>query len=482
MHVIIVIIFIISWLCNLRKPDGKGNVFGNTIKPFYQISGGIWSVFSRLSEQHNYFLRLKDRLMILHPNKDGKELIKQYICYKTSLVLVILFAANLVSFVMVMQEGKEEGAVNQLARDSYWGMEREELLQMEVEGTGKKEDLRITVSEQKYEKEEIPKILEKMAESLEKSILKSNQSLDCVTSDLNLVNEIEGTQVEVNWSMEPEHYLQYNGAWIPGAVTEAGAVVNLTATLIYEEELYMHTFAVHLQKPQLSEEEQMKETLQKEIETRNVSTAGTKVLKLPEQVKGKKVSFHYPAVRYGYKILMALLCFAVIFFFMKDEELQKEMEKRKKQMLVDYSEVVSKLTLLLGAGLTIRSALEKIAADYDKKRQEGKYEKRFAYDEILYVCREMQGGISERLGIDMLGKRCQIPCYMKLCSLLLQNLKKGSKGMAEMLSYEVGQAFEERKNLAKRFGEEAGTKLLFPMILMLVIVMVVLIIPAFLSF
>ena len=69
-----------------------------------------------------------------------------------------------------------------------------------------------------------------------------------------------------------------------------------------------------------------------------------------------------------------------------------------------------------------------------------------------------------------------------LCSLLLQNLKKGSKGMAEMLSYEVGQAFEERKNLAKRFGEEAGTKLLFPMILMLVIVMVVLIIPAFLSF
>ena len=151
-------------------------------------------------------------------------------------------------------------------------------------------------------------------------------------------------------------------------------------------------------------------------------------------------------------------------------------------MLVDYSEIVSKLTLLLGAGMTIRSALEKIAFDYDKKKREGTQHRRYAYDEIVYVCREMQGGVSERLGLDMLGRRCHVPCYMKLCSLLLQNLKKGSKGMAQSLSYEVGQAFEERKNLAKKLGEEAGTKLLFPMILMLVIVMVVLIVPALMSF
>ncbi len=43
-------------------------------------------------------------------------------------------------------------------------------------------------------------------------------------------------------------------------------------------------------------------------------------------------------------------------------------------------------------------------------------------------------------------------------------------------------AFEQRKNMAKRLGEEAGTKLLFPLFLMLGVVMAMIVLPAFLSF
>jgi len=43
------------------------------------------------------------------------------------------------------------------------------------------------------------------------------------------------------------------------------------------------------------------------------------------------------------------------------------------------------------------------------------------------------------------------------------------------------QAFEERKAQAKRLGEEAGTKLLLPMFLMLAVVLVIVIVPAFLT-
>ncbi len=41
-------------------------------------------------------------------------------------------------------------------------------------------------------------------------------------------------------------------------------------------------------------------------------------------------------------------------------------------------------------------------------------------------------------------------------------------------------AFEERKALARRRGEE-GTRLLLPMFLMLAVVLVIVIVPAFLS-
>ena len=79
------------------------------------------------------------------------------------------------------------------------------------------------------------------------------------------------------------------------------------------------------------------------------------------------------------------------------------------------------------------------------------------------------------------GKRCGVAPYMKFGALLAQNTKKGNKGLADILKMEAIQAFENRKSVAKQKGEEASTKLLFPMFGMLAVVMVIVIIPAFLS-
>ncbi len=51
-----------------------------------------------------------------------------------------------------------------------------------------------------------------------------------------------------------------------------------------------------------------------------------------------------------------------------------------------------------------------------------------------------------------------------------------------MLEIETKEAFEERKNQAKRYGEEAGTKLLIPMIMILLVVMIVIMYPALVNF
>ena len=51
----------------------------------------------------------------------------------------------------------------------------------------------------------------------------------------------------------------------------------------------------------------------------------------------------------------------------------------------------------------------------------------------------------------------------------------------QLLEEEVSAAFEERKNLAKKSGEEAGTNMLFPMMMMFGIFIVIIMVPAFLS-
>lgn len=482
MHLGIGAVFLLAWILCRKMPDGKKNLFGKPIKPCYQISCGIWRLVKPVLKNNLYVNRLGKRLELLYPNKDKMEIVRQFLCYKCSLVLSVCILATVVSFIVVKKEGGEAKKVSSLKKNEFWGDEKSETLTMQTKGVKESGEITVVVPQQKYEKEEIPKLLKGSAKSLEKIILDKNKSLDSVTTDLNLVSEIPDTEIKVAWDMVPDCYMEYNGRLIPEAVTCDGVVVNLTANLSYEDQQYLYSFAVCLKKKEVSSALQFQDAVLKAIEQQNVSAPAAKILQLPKSVEGKEVSFYYPKQKYGYKLFVALLIFGGLLFFIKDEHLKTEIETRKKQMLVDYSEVVSKLTILLGAGMTIRMALEKIALDYDKKIKAGRGKRRYAYDEILFVCREMQAGISERKGIDLLGKRCQIPCYMKLCSLLQQNLKKGSKGMAETLFYEVGQAFEERKNIAKKLGEEAGTKLLFPMVLMLVIVMAVLVLPACLSF
>ena len=93
----------------------------------------------------------------------------------------------------------------------------------------------------------------------------------------------------------------------------------------------------------------------------------------------------------------------------------------------------------------------------------------------------MDSGIAESESYENFGRRCDVQMYIKFGALLSQNLRKGTKGMTQLLKIESVQAFEERKARAKRLGEEAGTKLLLPMFLMLAVVLVIVIVPAFLS-
>jgi hypothetical protein len=50
------------------------------------------------------------------------------------------------------------------------------------------------------------------------------------------------------------------------------------------------------------------------------------------------------------------------------------------------------------------------------------------------------------------------------------------------MQQEAQASFEERRSTARKLGEEAETKLLLPMVLMLAITMLIIIIPAYYSF
>ncbi len=95
---------------------------------------------------------------------------------------------------------------------------------------------------------------------------------------------------------------------------------------------------------------------------------------------------------------------------------------------------------------------------------------------------QIGSGQSEGRAYSEFGRRCGLQAYLKLSTLLEQSQKNGSRQLRQALELEMVSAFEQRKNLAKKLGEEAGTKLLLPLFMMLGVVMVMIVVPAFLAF
>jgi hypothetical protein len=108
--------------------------------------------------------------------------------------------------------------------------------------------------------------------------------------------------------------------------------------------------------------------------------------------------------------------------------------------------------------------------------------KRYVYEEMMITYGELMLGTSETIAYERFGRRVKLLPYLRFSSMIARNVKKGSTGLLGLLELEAAEAFEERKELAKRMGEEAGTKLLAPMMLMLLIVLAIIMLPAFMSF
>ena len=137
-----------------------------------------------------------------------------------------------------------------------------------------------------------------------------------------------------------------------------------------------------------------------------------------------------------------------------------------------------KCAMLIGSGMTLRQAFERIAKSYISSKN---YTKAL-YEEVLIGVRELQSGVSERLVYEGFGRRCGIRETERFGNLMSRNLRKGSEGLKDALREEAIEAMEMHKETIRRQGETAGTKLLFPMLILLLIVMVMIMVPAFSTF
>ena len=351
--------------------------------------------------------------------------------------------------------------------------------ELKVKAGGTEESVNITVSGKAYSTEELREKFEKAADELEKIILGENDSLDDVRRDLNLVNEILDTGITVSWELDNYDVMDIRGKIRQEKLVQDGTLIRLTAVLMYEDEKAYREFYARILPPHMSRSEKLISKINEYVLQSDEDTKTEDYLPLPDKVDGVEIEWEYPVSTRAFAILI-LGAGGACMVCVSDRQRKKEEEKRKKyQMKTDYPQIINKFNLYLGAGMTVRRAWFCIVRDYEKKKS--KTGKRQAYEEMIYTMHQIQSGAAEGEAYEKFGSRCGISIYRKFGTLLSQNLRKGSKGLSAMLGREAEEAFEERVNRAKKSGEEAGTKLMIPMFMMLSIVFVIVIVPAFFS-
>ncbi len=386
---------------------------------------------------------------------------------KLSLVAVIGGALSIIFFLISL---KDRTYVRELARPiSGDGAVRQEL-QVEIEG--KKYPFSVVLEELPWEEDAIRGLLEEALDGIEEIFLKDNTDLWHITSRVSMPSAYKDTPIAIQWYLDSWKYIEPDGNVRNEGLTEpvtikVQAILSLEGqSLIWEHEVLVCPF----EHPNLEQKLRMLTyQIQKAQQER------TENLVLPERVAKEEITWYLAKdQRFLWVLALTVLSLGVMIAGRRQEE-EKEQKKRIRSMQLDYPDIVSRLSLYMGAGISTRKSWERML---EKKKEEG----HIAYEEMRITLREMQSGIPEALAYERFGMRCQIPAYRKLGTLLSQNLRKGTKNLAEILKEESRDAFEDRKALAKRMGEECESKLLFPMLLMLLTVLILVMYPAVISF
>ena len=400
----------------------------------------------------------------------------------TSAELFCLLAGVLLFAAAGLAGGPEPVEEGYVARREYGQGEEETSLL--VNGLEEKPFLvEFSVAEQQYTEAEAKAAMDDLESRLEEMILGANPDLAHIRSDLYLKTEDPATGLTLRWSSDSPELLDTDGK-VNGehADETGGSPVELRAELRDSQGRFREVcLSVRVYPPVLSPGEEAKAGLLQQIQRREEDTRTDSGFYLPEEYEGRKLTYQDPESSSSAWILIMGIAAALLLRTRQQNQEKEKKKQRDRQLLLDYSELVSRLQIFLGAGMTVHTAWEKIAEDYLESRKRGG-EERPAYEEVAQTCSQIRSGAPEGRAYEEFGRRCGLPPYLKLAGLLEQNRRTGGKNLRQLLTIEVTDAFEQRKNLARRQGEEASARLLLPLFMMLGIVMVIVSVPAFLSF
>lgn len=348
------------------------------------------------------------------------------------------------------------------------------------------QDMTIKVKQKALDDKEKLKLLNHYKIELGKLILGENEDADHISKPLNLLERDRDTGITVNWvSDHPELISEKGETDLIGA--EDNQTVTLQAELTLDDVSVTQDYRLKLDTDAEREdyERSMAGRLDESI-IRSASAGGLPEIALPQDLgDGIRVTW-YAGTESGGSLLAPVLFPALLIVYLKRyDPMNREIREAEESVIRDLPEFINKLVLLLNAGLVVSTAFSKIAEDYEQLYQSGISEKhrkkRYLYEELLEIQKRVtRSNTSLIRELKEFSQRCGVREMVRLTAVIADNWNKGST-LAEKLQGEGELLWIGRKKRAEEKGRLAETKLTFPLMILLIVLILITIAPAMLE-
>ncbi|MNN06576.1 Bacterial type II secretion system protein F domain protein [compost metagenome] len=153
-------------------------------------------------------------------------------------------------------------------------------------------------------------------------------------------------------------------------------------------------------------------------------------------------------------------------------DLHRKVVKREQAIQLELPELLNKLVLLVGAGSTVQQAIRQCV---ERKQAEAQHP---LYGELLRMQRELEGGYSFQQALEGVSKRCGVQEVSAFTTAVLLNYRRGGNDFVLALRDLSHSLWEKRKSVSKTLGEQASSKLVFPLVLIFLIIVILVGAPA----
>lgn len=458
---------------SMGKLPGVDNIF---IKRIYPAAISIYN-FLKIKLHLSFNSSKIENIKKINTGLDNASAEKLYFCKLFSKIIVVVVCTILIIIAITVTSG-EENILEKgyfIERDKPEGSSKEEKLGVSIDG--EEQEMIIGIPARKYNDKELEVKFKEAMEYTRKNYLGGNPSSESVSKSLNLVSYIPDSAISISWECDTGNIVNNDGTLERSQITEPVVVQIIAVFSYYDTEKTMP-----LEFTVLPVDKSSKEILWdkwNEMFSELSELSGSKeFLQLPAEAGGKKVSYKVPQKNYILPVILLGVIIIALIPVVTNSRLNENIKQREQELRIAYPGFVEKFVLLISAGLNCKGAWYRMADEYKRRLQDGG-KKRYLYEEMLLTKRQMESGMNEAKAYELFGRRTGLLKYMKFSTLLVQNLKKGSDGLLRILEYEAVDVLKERRENARILGEQAGTKLLMPMVIMMAEVFAIIIYAAF---